>query len=273
MSGSARVVVPSLPRGPGVLTQMWGMVRLESLLARRLAPLRAAMALVPLVMMVFLSRAVDFLVEIAGYSQSNGTEHGIPGLAVLFCWVNLPFFCWSAYDEHGFGTWDRLRGGLVRPSIVLGAKVAFMSVYLVAMFAISYAGGLVLGMRPNGSTVGWALIAVMTSVVASTYGLMLYVLIPTGNLFIIISHAGCLVMGGFAGALVPFGLLPGWVQTIAPVLPQYWAVRAFRKVSLDGLGLSSIVTELAVLACFGVVCLAVSAWRFDPEALKQPISE
>lgn len=273
MTAATPAVSTGAARAPGAMSQLWAMLRLEALLARRLAPLRVAMALVPLVMMVFLSDAVKFLVNIDGYLRSNGTEHGIPGLAVLFCWVNLPFFCWSAYDEHGFGTWDRLRGGLVRPSVVLAAKVAFMSAYLVGMFVISYVGGLGLGMHPNGSGVGWAATALITSVVASTYGLMLYVLIPTGNLFIIISHAGCLVMGGFAGALVPFRLLPGWVQAIAPVLPQYWAVRAFRKVSLDGLGLTSILTELAVLVCFGVFCVAVAAWRFDPEALKQPISE
>lgn len=257
----------------GPLGQLWAMLRLETLLARRLAPLRLAMALVPLVMMVFLAEAMEFLVQIDGYLRSNGTEHGIAGLAVLFCYVNLPFFCWSAYDEHGFGTWDRLRAGLVPPSVVLASKVLFMAGYLVVMFAVSYAGGLFLGMEPNGSGLGWAVTAVLTSLVASLYGLMLYVLLPTGNLFIIVSHAGCLVMGGFAGALVPFRLLPDWVQSIAPVLPQYWSVRALREVSLDGRDFKSILSELLMLCCFGLVFASVAAWRFDPEALKRPLSE
>ncbi|MCC6226748.1 MAG: ABC transporter permease [Microthrixaceae bacterium] len=261
------------PSRYGPLSQLWALLHLEALLARRLAPLRLAMAFVPLVMMVFLAEAVEFLVKIDGYRRSNGTEHGIPGLAVLFCYVNLPFFCWSAYDEHGFGTWDRLRSGLVRPPLILASKVLFMASYLVVIFVLSYSGGLALDMEPNGSRLGWVVTALLTSLVAALYGLMLYVLLPTGNLFIIISHAGCLVMGGFAGALVPFRLLPGWVQAIAPILPQYWSVRAFREVSLDGRDFTSILSELLVLCCFGLVFASVAAWRFDPEALKRPLSE
>jgi ABC-2 type transport system permease protein len=231
------------------------------------------MAFLPVVMMVFLFNAVQFLVRSDGYLTSNGTEHGIAGLTVLFCFVNLPFFSWSAYDEHGFGTWDRLRSGFVEPRVILTAKVLFMAAYLVAMFAVSYVGGLALGMKINGSLLAWAVIAILTSLVAATYALMLYVLLPTGNLFIILSHSGCLVMGGFAGALVPFRLLPSWVQSIAPVLPQYWAVRAFRGVSLDGKSLAGVSGEIAMLIGFGVLFVLISAWRFDPAASKRPISE
>jgi len=270
---SMLAVLPVLANRPSRVAQFRGLIRLEVMLARRLAPLRLVMAFVPIVMMVFLAEAMRFLIEIDGYPRSNGTEHGIPGLAVLFCYVNLPFLCWSAYDEHGFGTWDRLRSSFVAPPLILSAKVAFMSAYLMFMFVVSYIGGLILGMEPNGSTIGWFLIALVTSVVASMYGLMLYVLLPTGNLFIIASHAGCLVMGGFAGALVPFRLLPEWVQQIAPLLPQYWSIRAFREVSLDGRDLRSIATELLVLCCFGLAFGAIAAWRFDPSALKRPLSE
>jgi ABC-2 type transport system permease protein len=249
------------------------LVRLELLLARRLAPLRVAMLFLPLVMMVFLGEAIEFLVQIDGYPWSNGTEHGIAGLCVLFSFVNLPFFCWSAYDEHGFGTWDRIRSGFTPPWLLLAAKVTVMAVYLVVMFVLSFFGGLLLGMDVKGSLVGWFALAVAISVVAATYGLMLYVLLPTANLFIILSHAGSLVMGGFAGALVPLGLLPEWVQTIAPVLPQYWAVRGFDDVSLDGLGFVAVIPELAVLGLFALCFVLVSMWRFRADASKQPLSE
>jgi ABC-2 type transport system permease protein len=250
------------------LSAFVALVRLELLLARRLAPLRIAMLFLPLVMMVFLGDAIEFLVQIDGYPWSNGTEHGIAGLCVLFSFV-----CWSAYDEHGFGTWDRLRCGFTPPWLLLAAKVTVMAGYLVSMFVLSFAGGLLLGMDVKGSLIGWFALAVVTSVVAATYGLMLYVLLPTANLFIILSHAGSLVMGGFAGALVPLGLLPDWVQDVAPVLPQYWAVRGFDEVSLDGLGVVAVIPELAVLGLFALVFVLVSMWRFDADAPKQPLSE
>ncbi|HBX77525.1 MAG TPA: hypothetical protein DEG43_07760 [Acidimicrobiaceae bacterium] len=255
------------------MTTFLALFRLEIVLAKRLAPLRIVMALLPIVMMIFLANAVEFLVHLDGYLRSNGTEHGIAGLSVLFCFVNLPFLSWSTYDEHGFGTWDRLRSSHVPPSLILASKVAFMTMYLIFMFGVSYLGGLLLDMDIKGSLGAWALIALMISFTASCYGIMLYVLLPTANLFVILSHAGCLLMGGFAGCLVPFRLLPGWVQNIAPALPQYWATRAFREVSLDGLGLGAVVSELAILGCFSLLFLVVAAWRFDPSASKRPLSE
>lgn len=263
----------SLGRPVRWLNSYLALVRLELLLARRLAPLRIAMLFLPLVMMVFLGDAIEFLVQIDGYPWSNGTEHGIAGLCVLFSFVNLPFFCWSAYDEHGFGTWDRLRSGFTPPWLLLAAKVTVMAGFLFAMFVLSFVGGLFLGMDLKGSLVGWFALAAAISVVAAAYGLMLYVLLPTANLFVILSHAGSLVMGGFAGALVPLGLLPEWVQTIAPALPQYWAVRGFTEVSLDGRGFVAIIPELAVLGLFGLLFVVVSMWRFDPDAEKLPLSE
>jgi ABC-2 type transport system permease protein len=263
------VAVRPVPR----LGAFLALVRLELYLARRLAPLRIAMLFLPLVMMVFLGDAIEFLVQIDGYPWSNGTEHGIAGLCVLFSFVNLPFLGWSAYDEHGFGTWDRIRSGFTPPWMLLAAKVTVMSGFLMTMFVLSFAGGLLLGMDVKGSVVAWFVLALAASVVASTYGLMLYVLLPTANMFVILSHAGSLVMGGFAGALVPFGLLPDWVQAVAPVLPQYWAVRGFDDVSLDGAGLVATIPELAVLALFWLLFLVVSIWRFRPDALKQPLSE
>lgn len=258
---------------PPILATIKNLLILEVRLARRLAPLRVAMALVPLVMVIFLSDAMRYLVGLDGYLLSNGTEHGVAGLAVLFCYVNLPFFCWSAYDEHGFGTWDRLRCGIVAPHLILISKVLFMSAYLMIMFVCTYVGGLALGMQVTGSVTGWLITAALTSVVASIYALMLYVLLPTGNLFIIVSHAGCLLMGGFAGAIVPSHLLPPWVQHISPILPQYWSVRAMRKVSLDGLGFTSILSELLMIVGFGIVFATVAIRRFDPARRKRPLSE
>ena len=73
------------------------------------------------------------------------------------------------------------------------------------------------------------------------------------------------MLAGIGGALTPFETLPGWAQTIAPVTPTYWAVKAFEKVILRGGSLSEVVTELAALAGFGIAFLAVGVVLFDPD--------
>lgn len=252
---------------------------LEWKLARRLAPVRVAMALIPVALMVFLQPAMNFLVDyvpvdgVATGTHLRGIDFSASGLTIILCYVNLQFFCWSAYDEHGFSTWDRHRAIPARPTIVLAAKVSFMWCYLVAMFVCSYLAGLTLGMDIRGSTVGWFIAAAVTSATAAVYGLMLYVLLPTGNTFIIVSHAGSLIMAGFAGGIVPSRFLPSWMQSLATYIPQSWAVRAFNTVSLTSGGVLAIAPELLVLGGFGITFLSVAAWRFDPESLKRPLSE
>ncbi len=47
------------------------------------------------------------------------------------------------------------------------------------------------------------------------------------------------------------------------VVPHYWANRALTNVMLRGLRLGDVTVELAVLAAFTVVVLAVGLLRFD----------
>lgn len=76
---------------------------------------------------------------------------------------------------------------------------------------------------------------------------------------------GMVIFGAIGGALVPFNVLPGWAQTVAPVTPTYWAMRGFRSVILDGQALGGVVLPIAVLLAmallFGVFTLA--RFRFE----------
>src|SRR6202035_2964820 len=79
------------------------------------------------------------------------------------------------------------------------------------------------------------------------------------------STVGLVIFGAVGGALVPFNVLPGWAQTIAPVTPTYWAMRGFRSVILDGQGLGGVELSIGVLLGMGVLfgLVALARFRFD----------
>ncbi len=79
------------------------------------------------------------------------------------------------------------------------------------------------------------------------------------------STVGLVVFGAVGGALVPFNVLPGWAQTIAPVTPTYWAMRGFRSVILDGRALGGVELPIVVLLGMAVLfaLVALRRFRFD----------
>jgi ABC-2 type transport system permease protein len=68
-----------------------------------------------------------------------------------------------------------------------------------------------------------------------------------------LANVGALVFAGAGGALVPFALLPGWIQSVGPLTPGYWAMEGFTN-AIDGVGvLVPVAVLLGWAALFGVV--------------------
>lgn len=89
-----------------------------------------------------------------------------------------------------------------------------------------------------------------------------------------------LALGALGGCLVPYQIMPPSMQTIARLLPHSWAVLGLQTLSTSaaegipgaGLGadLSMVAPNLAVLAGYAVVALALATWRFRRTIAKSP---
>jgi ABC-2 type transport system permease protein len=69
-------------------------------------------------------------------------------------------------------------------------------------------------------------------------------------------------MGLLGGTMVPPEVFPEVMRTLSHVTPHAWAMDAFRALSFEGAGLVEVLPELAVLATFAAVLLAVAGLRF-----------
>lgn len=71
-----------------------------------------------------------------------------------------------------------------------------------------------------------------------------------------------MLLGALGGAMVPLEIFPEPMHTLAYLTPHAWAIQGLREVALRGGTIGNVLTELAVLAIYGVALMAVGTWQF-----------
>ena len=219
----------------------------------------------PVVMMAFF-KPVARLALAAENPSANGSELTVPGMATMFAFFLVGFIGFSFFAEHQWNTWERLRASsATNVEILAGKVVPAMLLCTCQQAALFTVGVVVFGLRVQGSVVGVVLVSLALTLCLVAIGVLMAAVMKTQQQLNAVSNLGAMVLAGISGALVPLSVLPGWARSVAPVAPQYWAMRGFRSTILDGGGVSSVLLPVGMLLAFGVVAggLALLRFRFD----------
>jgi ABC-2 type transport system permease protein len=220
------------------------------------------LTLMPLVMMAFF-KPVARLALVGQNPSANGSEFTVPGMTTMFAFFLVGFIGFAFFSERQWNTWERLRASpATNREILVGKVVPAMLLCLVQQVLLFSAGYVLFGMRVRGSVLGLALVSVALTVCLVSVGVLMAALLRTQQQLNAMANLGAMVLAGISGALVPLSVLPGWARTVAPIAPQYWAMRGFRATILDGQGLSAVALPVAVLLGFAVVAGAIALLRF-----------
>lgn len=222
--------------------------------------------LMPVVMMAFLKPIARIALNQAGNSGANGAEFAVPGMTVLFAFFLVSFVGFLFFSEHRQNTWERLRASPARNSeIMVGKVLPAFGLCLFQQTVLFTLGFTMFGLRVPGSMLGIVAIVVAFAICLTSVGLLLAAVLRTEQQLNLVGNLGAMVLAGLSGALVPITVLPAWARTIAPVAPQYWAMRGFRSLILDAEGFEAVLVPVAVLLGLAAV-IAVAAllrFRFD----------
>ena len=71
-----------------------------------------------------------------------------------------------------------------------------------------------------------------------------------------------LALGALGGCMIPFQVMPSVMQSLARFIPHSWALLGLQETIRDGTGIETALPNLAVLAVFAAVLLALATWRF-----------
>jgi ABC-2 type transport system permease protein len=220
----------------------------------------------PVITIAFLKPALQPALVQGGYPDATGAEQVVPGQAVMSAFFLVSLVTLAFFAEHGWATWDRLRASPATSlEIVVGKGLPRVAIGILEFVVVLGAGALIFDLSVRGNVLAFIPLVIAFSLCLVLLGVAATALSRTAEQASAFAFTGMVLFGAIGGAFVPFNVLPGWAQAIAPVTPTYWAMRGMRSVVLDGRGLGGVAAPTAMLLGMSVVfvCVAVGRFRFD----------
>jgi len=133
---------------------------------------------------------------------------------------------------------------------------------------ITFAAGILFfNVRVEGSWAAFLLLILASSLLASSFGLLLAALGKTPNATRGLAIFVVLLLTMLGGGWVPAFLFPAWMQKLTLAIPTRWAVDGFDLVTWRGAGLAQaalpVAMVLAFTALFAAVALLAFRWEED----------
>jgi len=246
-----------------VSRQLPVLVRQQARLLRQDPVPVVVLTAMPLLLAAFIKPAFRPALLAAGQRGANGAEQAVPGMAIMFGYFLLFTIGFAVFREHGWHTWDRLRAAPATTADVIGAFTCFPLFVVVAQQAIVFAvGSVVFDLHVRGSVLALAMIGGCSAFTVVALGWCMVAVCRSAMQLNAVANLVALLLAGLGGALTPRSALPGWVGSIAPATPSYWAMRGYQQVIVGGAGVRGALVSSAVLVAFGIGLSIVAILRF-----------
>lgn len=223
----------------------------------------------PLIMMGLMKPLFGLSLQTEGYPGASGAEQAVPGMAAMFATFTGSFAGFTFFREHGWKTWDRLRASRASTGDIMFGKLAPTLIVAILQLASLFVLGVVLfDLMIAGSVMGLGMIAMAFALSMVSFGMAVTAMSRTSLQLNTFVNLFGIVFAGVGGALVPVSVLPEWVQSVAFLVPTYWAMDGFLGVILAGDQLADVLGSTAMLLLFTMIFTSIAAVRFRFEETK-----
>jgi ABC-2 type transport system permease protein len=193
----------------------------------------------------------------------NGYAHSFGGMAIQFLLFAMANLGVEMLLERRRGLWKRFRSAPVSKVTLLAGKAASGAIISLAILLVCFAFAMIVfAVRIQGSIPGFLAVVLASSLMASTFGLLVAALGNSPATARGVTTLAVLMMVMLGGAWVPTFVFPAWLQQFTQVIPVRWAVDGLDAMTWRGQGLSAAVAPTLVLCGFGMVFAIVAAVRF-----------
>lgn len=191
----------------------------------------------------------------------RGPTQVVTGMLILFSMLALSIISGGILTERSWHTIDRLRATPAGAAqIILGKAVPYGAVVVVQQAIVIGYGAFLLGMPIRQP--GLLMLTVLTwAATLLCAGAALATVIRSHAELAAVTDLGALFLTALSGAVVPLALMPGWLQTLAPASPGYWALAGLHA-GFTG-DPAAALRSIAVLLAMAVALGAVAAWRIN----------
>lgn len=187
------------------------------------------------------------------------------GLVVtLYSATALRAFATSLRQAQVMGTLEVLLLTRARlPTVMFGWAIYPLLRATMSMIIFAIGGFLILDASfENANIIGALVTMVFTLTVMVSLGVIAASITLVSKQSDPFTRVLVIAAGMLSGALYPVSALPGWLQSVAQLLPHTYAIEAIRLTVLQGASLQEIVPQLAALAAYSVVVMPLSILSF-----------
>ena len=203
---------------------------------------------------------VERVGDVEPFQPSNFT---LPAYLTMFLFFTAAMSAEAIARERQSHTLERLvSNGTRRESVIVG-KFAGTAFRGVAQLGVMWVVGIVaFGIDLGASPAAVIIISVLMALASATFGVMLASFATNVQAASALGPLTALVLAPIGGCWWPLFITPQWMQSLAKFTPHGWANGGFNKVMLFGAEFGDVTQEMAALAGFAVVFMAVALWRF-----------
>lgn len=185
------------------------------------------------------------------------------GFGVMFVMAGILSTATFLVSERLRNTLARLLTTPLSVGAFLGGKMLSMMILGLLQFAVFILWGVVV-LKVNWGSNLPAVIAVVASFTFGAAGVGVLV----GAVCKTMAQAGAIATfvtygtSMLAGSWWPVEIMPPFMQRLARLFPQYWAVNGLNKIIVRGLGFNALAPDMAVLLLTGTLCLVAGSVVF-----------
>ena len=217
----------------------------------------------PLLYLILFAPLLSSIAKTPGFPSGGAYNVFVPGLLVQLGMFGAAGVGFSLIAELRLGVIERLRVTPVsRVSLLLGRALRdILSIVIQSLILIVLALPFGLSINPIGVAVVLALIALIGLLTASiAYAAALWLRSEDSYAPLIFTSSLPILL--LSGVLLPLGLAPQWLRSIAAVNPLSYAVDAARAVFLGHLDDPSVVKGVALMAVLAILAIFLGARAF-----------
>ena len=192
----------------------------------------------------------------------------VPGYAVMFVFFIMISMVSTFLKDRDLGMSARIASTALSPKYyLLGKWIPYMLIVWVQILILLFFGKLVYHI-PVEQPFLLFFLSLALAFTATGLGLALALMVKTENMGIAVKQMIGLGGAMLGGLWMPLELLPDFIQTIARILPQYWAHQAFQDALNGTLMMKGFLQGLFMIFVFGCTGFVIAIIRY-PYFLKQ----
>ena len=210
----------------------------------------------------------DYLLE-QGEQEIQPVNLFVPGFTVLFIFLTAQTTANSIYIEKKVGSFRRLLAAPISKITILIGKMVPNFITGLAQIILLFGAGIYLlpllgidQMNMGKDPLALILVCLILLLCSTSLGVLIAAIARTEGQISGLS-AVILWVFGFAGMWFLQMPLTPFFESIARLMPHYWANMTFLDLFARGQGLADITTNLLVLLGFTVLFFIIGVWCFD----------